>query len=97
MAAKLAKRTATSTAASGSCVSVADRKEAHSFPGTCSVERRAVWSLPIASDLVCTNVAQVSALPPKPQPSSHACRLTYKGTGILRSDPLLKLIKGGRR
>lgn len=30
-----------------------------SFPGTCSVERRAVWSLPIASDLACTNVAQV--------------------------------------
>ena len=30
-----------------------------SFPGTCTLERRAVWSLPIASDLVCTNVAQV--------------------------------------
>lgn len=30
-----------------------------SFPGTCAVERRAVWSLPIASDIVCTNVAQV--------------------------------------
>mmetsp|Transcript_27266 Transcript_27266/g.43778 ORF Transcript_27266/g.43778 Transcript_27266/m.43778 type:complete len:251 (+) Transcript_27266:85-837(+) len=30
-----------------------------SFPGACAVERRAVWSLPIASDLACTNVAQV--------------------------------------
>ena len=30
-----------------------------SFPGSCAFERRAVWSLPIAADLACTNVAQV--------------------------------------
>ena len=30
-----------------------------SFPGVCEKESRVVWSLPIAADLACTNVAQV--------------------------------------